>query len=204
MLRKMSFLSIMCLVLLLGANVCLAAAFQKLYEVQHVTDTLRSDTSWSKDFNTMNGEIKLQIRKLAGSSADKRYRFTAKLGKKEIYKLHLPEVEGGYSFATVKDTATSRQFYILQSRERAYLFGYEHMNQKFEVYVDSENYLNRYNGVPILAVLRNGDLVLAFEPAYASAVAPNQRYAFFWDKGTNWFSYRDLGTGYGSVLREMS
>ena len=205
MYRKFIFLTFaLCLTLLLGASTCLAGSFQKLYEVQHVTDTLRSDTAWSKTFNTMNGEIKLQIRKLAGSSSEKRYHLVVKLDKEDVYKLHLPEVEGGYSVAVLKDTSTSRQFYVLQSKERAYLFGYEQSSKKFEIYVDSQNYLNRYNGIPTIAVLKNGDLVLAFEPAYASVNAPNYRYSFFWDNRNSWFSYKDLGTGYGPVQREMS
>lgn len=181
---------------------CQAGTFQKLYEVRHVSDTLSSDQAWKKDFNTRNGEIKLQFRKVSGEGDDKRFHFTVKLGKDYIHKQHFPKVDGGYSIMVVKDTATSRIFFVVQSQEHAYMYGYEENSKRFEVYIDSQNYLNRYNGASKIAVLRDGSLVLAFEPLYANRVAYNQRYSFFWDQRGLWFGYKDLGSGYGPVDRE--
>ena len=206
MLRKFLFLWGMALAMLFVVNanfsVCEAGGFQKLYEVRHVSDTLRSDGAWKKSFNTMNGEIKLQFRKVSSEGSDKRFHFTVKLGKNYVYKNHFPDVEGGYSIMVVKDTNTSRIFFVVQSMERAYMYGYEEKSKRFEIYIDSQNYLNRYNGCPRIAVLRNGDLVLAFEPAYANYVAHNQRYSFFWDQRSLWFAYKDLGGGFSSVDRD--
>lgn len=199
MFRKLFFAGILGLILLLEANACMAAAFQKLYESRHMSESLSSDQAWSKNFNTMDGEMKLQFRKLAAESDDKRFHFTVKRGKDYVYKQHFPRVEGGYSVMVIKDTSTSRLFYAIQSRDVAYLYGFESRTGKFEIYIDSKNYLNRNNGVPKIAVLRDGSLILAFEPLYTSSVAYNQRYSFNWDDRNMWFSYRDLGSGFNSV-----
>lgn len=190
------------LLLLLTANDCQAGTFQKLYEVHLSSATLGSDQAWSKNFNTMDGDLKLQFRRLAGEGDAKRFHLTVKLGKKYVFKKHFPEVEGGYYISVIKDTATSRMFYAVQSADQAFLYGYEGETAKFETYIDSDNYLNKYNGDSIIAVTRSGDLILAFEPPYASRVSPNQRYSFFWDDNTIWFAYRDLGTGFGSIYNE--
>lgn len=202
MFRKLMLLWAVALVMVCMTNACEAGSFQKLYEVRHVSDSLSSNGAWKKSFNTMNGEIKLQFRKVSSEGSDKRFHFTVKLGKDYVYKNYFPDVDGGYSIMVVKDTTTSRIFYVVQSMERAFMYGYEEKSKRFEVYIDSQNYLNRYNGCPKIAVMRNGDLIMAFEPAYANSVAYNQRYSFFWDQRNLWFAYKDLGTGFGSVDRD--
>lgn len=202
MLRRLFLGLLLGLLLLLTANDCQAGTFQKLYEVHLSSTTLGSDQAWSKNFNTMDGDLKLQFRRLAGEGDAKRFHLTVKLGKKYVFKKHFPEVEGGYYISVIKDTATSRMFYAVQSVDQAFLYGYEGETAKFETYIDSDNYLNKYNGDSIIAVTRSGDLILAFEPPYASRVSPNQRYSFFWDDNTIWFAYRDLGTGFGSIYNE--
>lgn len=202
MLRRLFLGLFLGLLLLWTANDCQAGTFQKLYEVHLSSATLGSDQAWSKNFNTMDGDLKLQFRRLAGEGDAKRFHLTVKLGKKYVFKKHFPEVEGGYYISVIKDTATSRMFYAVQSVDQAFLYGYEGETAKFETYIDSDNYLNKYNGDSIIAVTRSGDLILAFEPPYASRVSPNQRYSFFWDDNTIWFAYRDLGTGFGSIYNE--
>lgn len=199
MFRKLFAALVLGLILLLPVNACQAGTFQKLYEVRLSTANMGSDQAWSRNFNTMDGDLKLQFRRLAGEGAEKRFHLTVKLGKKYVFKKHFPEVEGGYTIMVIKDTSTSRMFYAVQSIDQAYLYGYEGETEKFETYIDSDNYLNKYNGDSIIAVTRDGDLILAFEPAFGSRVAPNQRYEFWWDDGTIWFAYRDLGTGFGPI-----
>ncbi|MCR5756694.1 MAG: hypothetical protein K6F95_02140 [Selenomonas sp.] len=202
MFRKLFSLMVMGIIMLLSVNACQAGTFQKLYEVRLSSANMSSDQAWKRTFNTMDGDLKVQFRRLAGEGDDKRFHLTVKLGKNYVFKKHFPEVEGGYSLMVIKDTSTSRMFYAVQSVDQAYLYGYEGETGKFETYIDSDNYLNKYNGDSVIAVTRSGNLILAFEPAYVSSVSPNQRYSFFWDDNTLWFAYRDLGTGYGSVYQE--
>ncbi len=204
MFRRLCMICLALVTVVMMAGTCQAGTFQKLYEVRHLSDSLSSDQAWKKNFNTRNGDLKLQFRKLASESDDKRFHFTVKLGKEYVHKQHFPKVDGGYSFMVVKDTSTSRIFFVIQSMEHAYMYGYEENSKRFEVYIDSQNYLNRYNGCPKIAVLRSGDLVLAFEPLYANRVAYNQRYSFFWSERDLWFGYKDLGGGYGSVDRDSA
>lgn len=202
MFRKLFSALVVGLIMLFAVNACQAGTFQKLYEVRLSSGKMGADEAWSRNFNTMDGDLKLQFRRLSGEGDAKRFHLTVKLGKKYVFKKHFPEVEGGYSIMVIKDTATSRMFYAVQSIDQAYLYGYEGETEKFETYIDSDNYLNKYNGDSIIAVTRSGDLILAFEPPYASRISPNQRYSFFWDDNTIWFAYRDLGTGYGSIYHE--
>ncbi|MBR4696450.1 MAG: hypothetical protein IKO94_10260, partial [Selenomonadaceae bacterium] len=124
-----------------------------------MTESLGTDEAWTKSFNTRDGELKFQMRKIAIESDDKRFNFIVKCGKDTVYKRHFPKVNGGYSFMAMKDTSNSRLFFVLQSKDEAYLYGYESINGKFEVYIDSQNYLNKYHGEPRIAVMKDGGLV---------------------------------------------
>ena len=88
-------------------------------------------------------------------------------------------------------------FYVLQSIERACLFGYSPAKKQLEVYIDSNNYAHDSGAYPHIVVLKSGELVLAFEKG-----SKCRRYKFNWDAGANWFGYSDLGTGWHSVQKD--
>ena len=94
-------------------------------------------------------------------------------------------------------TSSSEQSYVLQSIERACLFGYSPGAKKLVVYIDSQNYAHEAGAYPYIVALQNGDLVLAFQKASNCS-----RYRFHWDADANWFGYSDLGTGWPSVSKD--
>ena len=177
------------------ATVCLAAeSYQMTYEAKNFTEGLKNDQALTETFTTPYGALKFQMRKLWQASSDNRLHLKVWLNDKKIADEHFPKVEYGYTFRVLKNTSNSEQFYVLQSIERACLFGYSPHAQKLEVYIDSQNYAHEAGAYPYIVALKNGNLVLAFEKGNN-----RKRYQFNWDANANWFGYSDIGAGWGSV-----
>ena len=122
------------------------------------------------------------------------------LNDKKIDEQYYPKVDYGYTFRVIKDTSTSELYYVIQSIERAYLYGYSPDAQKLVTYIDSQNYAHASGAHPYIVALKNGDLILAFEQ---NGSTPNRaRYEFEWDSSTNWFAYSDIGTGWPSITTD--
>lgn len=186
------------LLIMVLTTVCFAAeSYQMTYEAKNFTEELKDNEALTETFTTPYGPIKFQMRKLWGSSSDKRLHFIVWLNDERIADEHFPKVDYGYTFRVLKNTSNSEQFYVLQSIERAVLFGYSPNAKKLEVYIDSQNYAHEAGAYPYIVALKNGDLVLAFEKNNI-----NRRYRFNWDGEANWFGYSDLGTGWSSVISD--
>ena len=186
------------LLIMVLTTVCFAAeSYQMTYEAKNFTEELKDNEALTETFTTPYGPIKFQMRKLWGSSSDKRLHFIVWLNDERIADEHFPKVDYGYTFRVLKNTSNSEQFYVLQSIERAVLFGYSPNAKKLEVYIDSQNYAHEAGAYPYIVALKNGDLVLAFEENNI-----NRRYRFNWDGEANWFGYSDLGTGWSSVISD--
>ena len=197
---KKFFSAIMFLCLLIfGVNVNAAGTFQTVYNSENFSETLKNDQAVEETFNTNDGKIRLQFRKLLNSSSEKRLHGIIWLEDERIYDEHFPAVARGYTFRMIKNTADNRQFYVIQSAERAMLLGYSSFARKMEVYIDSKNYYRDFDGSPIILATKNGDLILAFENSSGSLSA---RYLFTWDKKKQWFAYSNLGTYRYSVNRD--
>ena len=182
------------LLIMAFATVCYAESYQMTYEAKNFTEELKYNEALTETFTTPYGPIKFQMRKLWGSGSDKRLHFIVWLNDKRLDDEHFPKVDYGYTFRVLKNTSNSEQFYVLQSIERAVLFGYSPNAQKLEVYIDSQNYAHDAGAYPYIVALKNGNLVLAFEKNNKS-----RRYRFNWDANANWFGYSDIGAGWGSV-----
>ncbi|WP_029540415.1 hypothetical protein [Selenomonas sp. AB3002] len=183
------------LMIMAFATVCLAAeSYQMTYEAKNFTEGLKNDQALTETFTTPYGPLKFQMRKLWQASSDNRLHLKVWLNDKKIADEHFPKVEYGYTFRVLKNTSNSEQFYVLQSIERACLFGYSPNAQKLEVYIDSQNYAHEAGAYPYIVALKNGNLVLAFEKGNN-----RKRYQFNWDANANWFGYSDIGAGWGSV-----
>jgi len=195
---KKCIATVLGLLVMAFATVCFAAeTYQMTYEAKNFTETLENDQALTETFNTPHGAFKVQMRKLWQSSSDKRMHFIAWLDGKRIADEHFPKVDYGYTFRVIKNTSNSELYYVLESIERAYLFGYSPETKKFEVYIDSMNYAHEAGAYPYIVALKNGNLILAFEKGNNC-----KRYRFNWDNKTNWFGYSDLGTDWPSVLSD--
>lgn len=180
------------------AAVCFAAeSYQMTYEAKNFTEEMKNDQALSETFTTPYGVLKLQMRKLWQSGSDKRLHLIAWLDDKKIGDEYFPKVDYGYTFRVIKNTSNSELFYVIQSVERACLFGYSPNAQKLAVYIDSQNYAHEAGAYPYIVALENGDLVLAFQKSNQC-----RRYQFHWDDDANWFGYSDLGTGWPSVAKD--
>ena len=180
------------------ATVCLAAdSYQMTYEAKNFTEEMKDNQALTEVFTTPYGALKFQMRKLWNSGNDKNLHLIVWLNDKRIDDEHFPKVNYGYTFRVIKNTANSEQFYVLQSIERAVLFGYSPNAQKLVVYIDSQNYAHDAGAYPYIVALQDGDLVLAFEKN-----KNRRRYQFDWDAEANWFGYSDLGTGWPSVISD--
>lgn len=180
------------------ATVCFAAeSYQMTYEAKNFTEELKNNQALSETFTTPYGALKLQMRKLWQSSSDNRLHLIAWLDNKKIGDEYFPKVDYGYTFRVIKNTNNSEQFYVLQSIERACLFGYSPATKKMVVYIDSQNYAHDPGAYPYIVALKNGNLVLAFEKGNKCS-----RYQFNWDANANWFGYSDLGGGWSSVAKD--
>lgn len=195
---KKCVVTVVSLLIMVLTTVCFAAeSYQMTYEAKNFTEELKDNEALTETFTTPYGPIKFQMRKLWGSSSDKRLHFIVWLNDARIDDEHFPKVDYGYTFRVLKNTSNSEQFYVLQSIERAVLFGYSPNAKKLEVYIDSQNYAHEAGAYPYIVALKNGDLVLAFEKNNK-----NRRYRFNWDDKANWFGYSDLGTGWSSVVSD--
>lgn len=187
------------LMVLTTSTVDAADNFQQIYNAENFSAGLKADQAIDEVFNTADGRLRLQLRKLANASADKRMHVLAWLDDKRIYDEYFPDVYPAYSFRVFKDTANSKLFYVIESGERAMLLGYSPINKKMEVYIDSQNYYHKSSDSPTIVVTKSGDLILAFENPKSNASA---RYRFTWDKASLWFAYYDLGTYSYSIQRD--
>ena len=189
--------AVLSLLIMAFAAVCSAETYQMTYEAKNFTEDLKNDQALSETFSTPYGALKLQMRKLWQSSNDNRLHLIAWLDGKKIADEHFPKVDYGYTFRAIKNTSNSDLFYVIQSIDRACLFGYSPAKKELVVYIDSLNYAHDQGAYPHIVVLKNGDLVLAFEKGNKC-----RRYRFNWDANANWFGYSDLGTGWPTVGRD--
>ena len=181
------------------AATCFAAdSYQKIYDVGLGMKELAQDEASSQTFQTADGEVKVQVRKLANASSKENYHMLVWLGKNRIFDKHFPVVNGGYEFRVFKNSSDGRLFYEVSSKDRAYLYGYDAGAKKFMVYVDSQNYYNNFAARPMFAALKNGDLVLAFKSENLASPYYH-RYRLQWDATTNWFGYADQGVIYENL-----
>ena len=194
---KKCIAAVLGLMIMAFAAVCSAESYQMTYEAKNFTEELENDQALSETFTTPYGVLKLQMRKLWQSSSDNRLHLIAWLDGKRIDEAYYPQVDYGYTFRAIKNPSNSEMFYVLQSIERACLFGYSPAKKQFEIYIDSNNYAHDQGAYPHIVVLKNGDLVLAFEKG-----SKCRRYKFNWDAKANWFGYSDLGTGWHSVQKD--
>ena len=199
MARKFFSAMVLACLLVFSANICAAGTFQTIYNSEKFTDDLRNDQAVDETFNTNDGKLRLQIRRLANSSAEKQMHGIIWLNNERIYDEYFPEVAGGYTFRAIKNTADSRQFYVIQSRDRAFLLGYSPAGKKIETYIDSQSYYCDFQAAPTIVTTKNGNLILAFEN-YAGTLSA--RYHFTWDNNKQWFGYSNLGTYRYSVNRD--
>ena len=158
---------------------------------------MKDNQALTETFSTPYGTMKFQMRKLWQTSSDKRMHLIAWLNDKRIAEQYYPEVDYGYTFRVIKNTSNSELFYVIQSVERAYLYGYSPNAQKLETYIDSLNYAHPNGAYPYIVALQNGNLILAFEKN--SPKPERLRYRFRWDNAKDWFSYSDQGTGWNSI-----
>ena len=196
---KKFFVAVAACLIIFGANICAAGTFQTIYNAENFTANLKGDEAAEESFNTNDGKMRLQLRKLVNASADKKIHCLAWLKGQRIYDEHFPDVQGGYIFRAVKNTADSRQFYVIQSNERAMMIGYSPASGKMEVYIDSKNYVCDFVASPTIVTTKNGNLILAFENYNRTLSA---RYHFAWDNSKQWFSYSNLGTYRYSINRD--
>lgn len=189
--------TVLSLFIMAFATVCFAETYEMTYEAQNFTEQLKNEQALSETFTTPYGLLKIQARKLLQSKSENRLHFIVWLDDKRIDDGHFPKVDYGYTFRTFKNTSNGELFYSLESIERACLYGYSPVNQKLEVYIDSNNYAHDAGAYPYIVALKNGDLVLAFEKGNKY-----KRYKFNWDEKKNWFGYRDLGTGWTSIISD--
>ena len=186
------------LLIMAFATVAFAAeSYVMTYEAKNFTEDMGADQALTETFTTPYGALKFQMRKLRQSSSDKRLHFMVWLDNKKIDDEHFPEVDYGYTFRVLKNTANGELFYVLQSIERACLLGYSPVKNKLEIYIDSQNYAHESGAYPYIVALKNGNLILAFEKSNKC-----RRYQFNWDSQANWFGYSDLGTGWSSIKKD--
>lgn len=190
---------------MLGVNICSADdTFQTVYNANSFSSDMKDNDLRSETFNTPYGEMKFQMRKLWNSKNDNKMHVLVYLKDKKIYESYLPQVDYGYTFKVIKNSADNRQFFVLQSIERALLMGYSPENDKMEIYIDSVNYYHNFEAYPYIGVLKNGELVLAFEQINVGKKIPaRQRYRFVWSEKSNWFAYIDYGFVNNSVAVDM-
>ena len=200
MIKKFFSAMVLTCLLVFGANICSAGTFQIIYNAEHFSGNLDSDQAVDETFNTNDGKILLQLRRLANSSDEKRMHVIIKLDDKRIYDEYFPDVWGGYTFRAIKNTADSRQFYVIESRDRAFMIGYSPANKKMEVYIDSQNYYHDFPAAPSIVATTNGDLILAFDNSAGNLSA---RYRFTWDDAKQWFAYENIGTYRYPIERDM-
>ena len=176
------------------ATVCFAETYEMVYEAPNFNVQLKNDEALSETFTTPHGILKIQARKLLQARSENQLHFIVWLDDNRIDEAHYPKVDNGYTLRVFKNTSNSELFYSLESIDRAMLFGYSPEKNSMLVYVDSQNYARDPDATPHFVVLKNGDLVLAFEKDGKS-----KRYRFNWDASKNWFGYSDIGSNWPSI-----
>lgn len=179
------------------ASVVFAEKYEMTYEAQNFTEGLKNDEALSETFTTPYGLLKIQARKLWQAKSENQLHFIVWMNDKRIEDAHLPKVDYGYTFRVFKNTSNGDMFYSLESIDRACLYGYSPTKNALEIYIDSNNYKHESGAYPYIVALKNGNLVLAFEKQNKS-----QRYQFNWDAKANWFSYREIGSGWSSISKD--
>ena len=199
MTRKIFLAAVTVCLVVLSANICAAGTFQMIYNAENFTGNMSSNEAVDETFNTDYGKFRLQLRKLANASADKRIHVIIERDKERVYDEHFPKVLYGYTFRAFKNTVDNRQFYLIQSINRAIVIGWSPVNNKIETYIDSQNYYHAEHSAPNVVATKNGDLVMGFESPSLTASA---RYVFTWDAKKLWFAYADLGSFNYPVSRD--
>lgn len=201
MLKKFFAALVLCAVFTLGTNVGFAYdTFQTVYKAVNFTEDMKNNEAEFENISTPYGDMKVQMRKLATSDRDKKFHATIYLKKKQIFEYYYPQVNWGYTFKIIKNTADSRQFFVIQSVDRAWLIGYSPVEAKIEIYVDSINYKHSPGTRPYIGTTNDGDLILSFE---GYGYPTSQRYRFTWDNYRAWFAYSDLGGADYAVSQYM-
>ncbi len=182
------------------ASLCFAAeTYQMVYEANNFTEALENDQAVTETFTTPYGTLKVQMRKLWQSSSEKRMHLISWMDGTRIADEYFPKVEYGYTFRVVKNISNSELYYIVQSIDRAYLYGYSADKKTVMTYIDSNNYAHEPGTYPYIVALKDGSLVLSFEhPSRTNPVVA--RYQFNWDNSKKWFGYRDIGSNWASVI----
>ncbi len=179
-----------------------ASSFSLIKYQANLTAQISKTEAWKESFTTPDGKITVQIRSILANSDKSRYHVIIWKDKERVYEEYLPEVTNGYWFRAVRDEEYDKTFFVIASRERAKLYGYNPLNGKVQIYVDS---LNFHSGVPSgwtdITALEGGSLVLSFEN-FGNVSPQSHRYDLEWDEEANWITYTDIGTGYRPVLRE--
>ena len=184
------------------ASMCFAAeTYQMVYEAYNFSENLGEDEAVNENFNTPYGTLKIQMRKLWNSSSDKKMHVITWLDDKRISDNYYPQVENGYTFRVIKNTSNSELYFVIESMERAYMYGYSPEKKIMMTYIDSLNYAHETGARPTIVVLRDGKLVLAFDQVYRPYPS-SARYQFFWDNSTKWFGYRDLGKDWAPIYKD--
>lgn len=201
MLKRCFVIGIVCTVLAFSSNVSFAAdVYQTVYKAINFTEDMKNNEASWEEIATPYGNMKLQMRKIPNASDEKRFHAIISLKGKRIFERDYPKVTWGYTFKIIKNTSDGRQFFVIQSIERAWLLGYAASTDKLETYVDSINYKHNYGTRPYIGTTQDGDLILSFEgPGYPTS----QRYRFTWDYYRDWFAYSDLGGADYSVSQYM-
>ncbi|ORU00062.1 hypothetical protein D081_1156 [Anaerovibrio sp. JC8] len=199
--RKL-FVAVLSLLVMTCTAVCFAAeTYQVIYDAENFTENMRDNDAVSDTFSTPYGTLKFQMRKLWQTGSDKRMHLIVWLNDTRISEQYYPEVTNGYTFRVIKNTSNSELYYVVQSIERAYMYGYSPDAQKIVTYIDSQNYAHEPGTFPYIVVLKNGNLVLAFENAYIPHPR-SSRYQFTWDASKKWFGYSDIGKDWPSIIRD--
>lgn len=200
MFKKFFSAAVMVCLFIFGANVCAAGTFQIIYNSENFTENLKNDEAVDETFNTNDGKLRLQLRKLKNAKSDEKMHVLGWLKDKRVYDEHFPDVMNGYTFRVIKNTADSRQFYVIQSIDRALLIGWSPAAQKMETYIDSMNYAHEQGAYPYIIANVNGDLILAFEnPSHTRSA----RFRFTWNNDKQWFGYSDLGVYRYPVMNDI-
>ena len=180
-----------------------ASSFALLKYQANLTAQISKTEAWKESFTTPDGKISIQIRSLLAADDKGRYHLIMWRDDTRVYEEYLPEVTYGYWFRAVRDEENDKLFFVVASRERAKLYGFDSQSGKMNVYVDSRNF---HSGVPSgeanITPLTDGSLVLSFEN-FDNVEPQSHRYELDWDAEAKWITYTDLGTGYRPVMKEM-
>ena len=121
------------------------SSFALLKYQANLTAQISKTEAWKESFTTPDGKISIQIRSLLAADDKGRYHLIMWRDDTRVYEEYLPEVTYGYWFRAVRDEENDKTFFVVASRERAKLYGFDGQSKKMNVYVDSRNF---HSGVP--------------------------------------------------------